>query len=167
MKLDKPKQVNIGENTFYIWPLGAMDAAELSGDVIALIAPLAATLAPLAGKADTEDEGSVMDITLDAAAPAISQAFQALSGKKLRELLTKLLLTGKVTVETDKEGDAVRLTKDIADDLFCCAVDEMYRLAFEVMKVNYGGFFTKLAGPSGGLGKLLMTKTIELKNTAG
>lgn len=48
----------IGENTFYIRPFGAFAAANISGELAALLSPILAGIAPLFGGLDTGDGGS-------------------------------------------------------------------------------------------------------------
>lgn len=48
----------IGENTFYIRPFGAFAAANISGELAALLSPILAGIAPLFGGLDTGDNGS-------------------------------------------------------------------------------------------------------------
>ena len=48
----------IGENTFYIRPFGAFAAANISGELAALLSPILAGIAPLFGGLDTGDTGS-------------------------------------------------------------------------------------------------------------
>ena len=155
------QEKKIGDNTFYIRPLPAFKAANISGEVAGFLMPVIGTLAPLI----TSEKG-VQDMTLEEAAPTISNAFSALSGAKVEGLLKKLLLDGKnisfVTPENDKPEI---LTESIANELFCANVQEMFMLAFEVIRTNYGGFFAKLSSQSGKAMSLL--KTLESgKNTA-
>ena len=69
-----------------------------------------------------------------------------------------------VSVEGDAtEGKTMRLTYDLANEVFCGDVQDMYILCFEVIKLNYSGFFKRLGVQSGSLKEL----TRKLKpNTA-
>ena len=53
----------IGENTFYIRPFGAFAAANISGELAALLSPILAGIAPLFGGLDTGDGGSENEIS--------------------------------------------------------------------------------------------------------
>ena len=95
MKQLEPKQVTIGENDFYIRPLPAFKAANLSGELAALLMPLAAGLFSLFPDGGTEaGEKGLFDIDVKDAAPVITKAFSSLSGDKVEELLRHLLLAG-------------------------------------------------------------------------
>ena len=45
----------------------------------------------------------------------------------------------------EQPGEKVRLlTEDLANEVFCTDVQDMFILAFEVIRTNYNGFFKKL-----------------------
>ncbi len=145
MKQLESRSVTIGENTFYIRPLPAFKAANMSGELVALAAPLLSGLAPLLSKAAPGDAGtSVLDVDMKEAAPSITAAFSTLSGDKLELLLKHLLITGRnVSVEMPNEKVQL-LTEDIANEVFCEDVQDMFILAYRVIQTNYSGFFKKL-----------------------
>ncbi len=148
MKQLEAHSVAIGENTFYIRPLPAFKAANMSGELASLVLPILTGLAPMLGGADA-DKG-LFDVDLEAAAPTIAEAFTSLSGDKLEAILKHLLIAGKnISVETPDSDKAVLLTEDLANELFCAEVQDMFMLAFEVIRTNYNGFFKKLAARFG------------------
>lgn len=139
------QEKKIGDNTFYIRPLPAFKASNISGEVAGFLMPIIGTLAPLIAS-----EKGVEDMTLEEAAPMISNAFASLSGDKVESLLKKLLLDGKNISFTTPESDKPEiLTEGIANELFCGNVQDMFMLAFQVIRINYGGFFDKLFSQSG------------------
>lgn len=145
MKQMEPREVTVGENTFYIRPLPAFKAANLTGELAALVMPLISGLAPLLAAVDSEKEGNgLLDLNIEDAAPAIAGAFSSLSGDKLEAILKHLLIAGKnIAVEVPGEKPQV-LTEDLANEVFCTDVQDMFVLAFEVIRTNYNGFFKKL-----------------------
>ena len=143
MKQLESRTATIGENVFYIRPLPAFKAANMSGELASLVLPLLAGLAPLATGAN-RDKG-LFDIDLEEAAPAIGNAFSAVSGDKLEAILKHLLIAGKnISVETPDSEKPQLLTEDLANEVFCEEVQDMFLLAFEVIRTNYNGFFKKL-----------------------
>ena len=50
MKRTTPESVTVNDTVFYIFPFSAFTAANLSGEVIALIGPVVGSFLPLAGK---------------------------------------------------------------------------------------------------------------------
>lgn len=156
MKQLESRKVTIGENNFYIRPLPAFKAANMGGELAGMLAPIFAGLVPLAG-AVGEDKG-LFDIEIEDAAPALSNAFSSLSGDKLEKLLKHLLVGGgNISIEAPGEK-AQLLTEDLANEVFCEDVQDMFILAFEVIRTNYNGFFKKLGGPFGQLMEGLMKK---------
>ena len=153
MKQLEPRTVTVGENKFYIRPLPAFKAANLTGELAALVLPIVSGLAPLLDKVDSGKEGKgLMDLNIEDAAPAISGAFSSLSGDKLEAILKHLLIAGKnIAIETPDDENPTVLTEDLANEVFCEDVQDMFLLAFEVIRTNYNGFFKKLGGRFGSL----------------
>ena len=140
MKQFEPKDVTVLGHQFHIFPFGAFKAANLSGEIAALIGPMLGGLASLLGA----DNGSnLMDIDAEKAAPAIAGAFDSISGDKVESLLKKLLVQNK-NISVEYDGDTVYLSEDLANEIFCMEAQGLYILAFEVIRCNFGGFFGKL-----------------------
>lgn len=154
----EPKRVTIGEVTFAIFPFGAFYAANLSGDLGKFLGPIVAGALPLLGS-----DSDVMELDLKEAMPLVIGAFEALDGDSVEKLLKKLLINQKnISCEyRDDKGEVVQsiLSSDLADSIFCQNVYGMYRLAVEVINVNYSGFFKNLLGQYGNLKGILGTMT--------
>ena len=91
LKQLETREVNVGENIFYIRPLPAFKAANMTGELAALVLPLVSGLAPLLSTVDTEKEGNgLLDIKVEDAAPAIAGAFSSLDGDKVEKILKHL-----------------------------------------------------------------------------
>lgn len=163
MKRMETTEKVIGENTFYIRPFAAFTAANISGEVIAVLSPVLGGLAPLFGDMEKESskspkgEGSEnanwMDMDIEKALPSITDALGNVSGDKVEHLMKRLLVdNGNISVEgPDTEGDVKKLDQDLADEVFCGEVQDMLILCFEVIKLNFKGFFKKLGARSGSL----------------
>lgn len=145
MKQFEPKDVTVLGNQFHIFPFPAFKAANISGELAALIGPMLGGLAAILGG---DGGSSLLDVDAEKAAPAIAGAFDSLSGDKVEALLRKLLISGK-NISVDYEGETVYLTEDIANEIFCMEAQGLYILAFEVTRTNFGGFFGKLGSLSG------------------
>lgn len=151
MKQLESREVTVGENIFYIRPLPAFKAANLSGELAALVLPLVTGLASLipAGTSAENMGNGLFDIDVKDAGPAISAAFSSLSGDKIEAILKHLLIAGK-NISVEVPGERVQiLTEDLANEVFCEDVQDMFILAFEVIRTNYNGFFKKLGGRFG------------------
>lgn len=164
MKQMEVKNVSVGENAFYITPFPAMTAANVFGQLTKTVMPVAGGILSLAGNGKNEE--SLFDMDAKDAAPALALAASSISGEKLEELLKQLLIThGNVAFDDPDTGEAVRLTKPRADELFCGEIQDMFILAIEVVKVNYNGFFKKIAARFGPAIKGLM-KAADTLGTA-
>lgn len=137
----------IGENTFYIRPFGAFAAANISGELAALLSPILAGIAPLFGGLDTGDGGSdaaanPLDMDIEEAMPAISSALSTISGDKVERMMRRLLIDQQnISVQgEDTDGNTVILDKDLADEVFCGELQDMFILCYEVIKLNFKGF---------------------------
>ena len=148
LKQVEPTMETVGENKFYITPFAAFKAANLTGELASVLAPLLGVLAPLV------NDGSLMDVDAGKAAEAMANC-TAIDGDKLEKLMKKLLLGGHITVEftnEDGEPEGERLNEDLANEIFCGDVQDMFVLCFHVIKLNFNGFFKKIAGLSGKVG---------------
>lgn len=162
-KMMQPTEQKIGGNTFYIYPLPAFMAANLSADVISLLAPL---IGGIAGALGTRDDGlgeskgeskGLMDMDVSEAAPHIAGAFSSLSADKTERLLRNLLMNKNVVVKQEGSADVDYLTEDKCNEIFCGNVQNMFVLAFHVIKVNYGDFFESIGSQSGSVKTAVMS----------
>lgn len=159
-KMMQPTEEKIGGNTFYIYPLPAFTAANLSADVISLLAPLvggiAGAFASISQDDKTGENKSLMDMDVSEAVPYIARAFSSLSADKTEQLLRNLLMNKNVVVKQEGSPDADYLTEDKCNEIFCGNVQNMFVLAFYVIKVNYGDFFESLGSRSGSVKTAVM-----------
>lgn len=151
MKLQDATEVKVGENSFWIRPFGAFKAANISGEVMQVVLPI---LSSVLSVVDLNRNGSVIDTDVQAVLPEIAKGFESLSGDKCEQLLRKLLIKEK-NIAVDIDGETKVLDEDIMNEMFCGEIQDMYVLAFYVIKVNYGGFFKKLGSQSGSVAELL------------
>lgn len=157
----------IGEAAFYIKPFAAFTAANISGDLAAILTPMLSAFAPLLIKSlgdgnaaensmeanGAEESTNIMDMNVDKLMPSMVDAFSTLSGNKMERILKKLLTdNGNISVECYATEGRVRvLDYTLANEIFCGDLQDMFVLCFEVIKINFSGFFKKLAGRYGGL----------------
>lgn len=160
----------IGDNTFYIKKFPAFTAVNISGDLTSVLAPLIGGVASIAGNgnqngSDSSESSNILNMDVEDALPAFSQAFSSLSGDKFERLMKKLLIDYKnVSVEGETtDGEVKLLTYDIANEVFCGEVQDMFVLCFEVIELNFNGFFKKIGVRFGVLTEALK-KTPATKN---
>lgn len=167
MKQLEPREVKVGENIYYIRPLPAFKAANLTGELAALVLPLVVGLAPLIAAVDPDKEDNgLLDIEVEDATPAVASAFAQLDGDKAEKILRHLLLSGN-NISIEVPGEKTRLlSEDLANEVFCTDVQDMFILAFEVIRTNYNGFFKKLAARFGKVVEGLKKKAAAQNATA-
>lgn len=138
MKQFEAHDVKIGEYEFHIFPFGAFRAANLSAELTSTFAPILPVIGTFISS--IRNGGSILDANAD----TLIKAFQSVSGDKLEKFMKELLVNGKnITVET--ENGVVQVTEGRLDELFTGEVENLYRLAVEVIKLNYMGFFESIA----------------------
>lgn len=153
LKQIESHKIIVGENTFYIKPFPAFKAANITGDLASVLSPLIGVIAPLVGDGS---KGDLMDVDVNKAAEALSNS-TVINGDKLESLMSKLLLGDNIVIEYDDEDGEThqeKLKKDLADEVFCGNVQDMFVLCVHVVKLNFNGFFGKLATLSGKAGSV-------------
>lgn len=177
LRQTEPKKETIGDYNFYIKPFPAMVAANLTGDLASLLTPVLAALLLLVKK-DKKDEdsentdGGLMDIDVDQAAASMAKSMDGFSGQRVESMMKKLLVTHRnVVVELPQldeddietgEYEQEILDMDLVNEIFCGDVQDMFILAFYVIRLNFNGFFKKLAGRFGKAGEELVKKTRQI-----
>lgn len=146
LKQMEATNVKIGENTFFIKPFKAFEAVNLSGELTSVISPLVGAIAPLVGNEN------ILDSEVDVRKVADSFSGIDIDGNKLERLMKKLLLGGNVVIEYEDESGETQqeaLDQDLANEVFCGNVQDMFVLCIHVIKLNFNGFFKRLTTLSG------------------
>ena len=150
MKQTTPVVKEIGDVRFYIRPFPAFTAANMTGDLANMATPLLAAIAPIAVKALNSKDSKVLDTDVAELAPSLQGAFSGMSGDKLERMSRKLLIDNKnISVELEGEEKAKLLTQDLANEIFCGEIQDMFILMAHVIQANFTGFFKKLAARFG------------------
>lgn len=151
-------QVAVGGYEFFITPFPAFKAANLSGELADVLAPIFAALVPLIDSLDGGLDTDLADIDIAKASSAIANI--RISGDRMEVLMKKLLLGGNVVVklcDDDGNEEADRLDENIVNEIFCGNVQDMFVLCYKVIQINFGGFFGKI-GSLSGKAKSIMTQ---------
>lgn len=151
LKKITPTRVNIGDVDYAIYPFGAFESAGIGGDLGRFVGPLLAAALPFL---DGGVEG-LLNTDIEKVMPTIVSALRTLDSDSVQHILMELLVNhsniGCEYREDDGRAVKAQLTKELADDLFIGTLSDMIRLAVEVVKVNYSGFFTGLTTQDGNL----------------
>ena len=169
MKQFEPTQRELNGHVFYIRPFPAFTAANISGEIFNIILPALGSLAPLALQQKSEDLSSFMDMEAEDAAKMLSKGAASINGDKVELMLRKILVKHKnISVEMEGNDKLQVLTEDLANEIFCGGVQDMFILAYDVIRTNYAGFFERIGSLFGdqaqGIQNLMRTPTH--KNTA-
>lgn len=155
LKQATPARVAVGDMEFYIRPFSAFKAANITGELAGVLAPVLGVLAPLVSDAgrkseDGKEEG-ILDQDAGKAAAAMASC-PSINGNRLEKLMQALLLGGHISLEIEDEDgnkEMKNLSKDLADEIFCGDVQDMFVLCYHVIQLNFKGFFAKLPILSG------------------
>lgn len=168
MKQLKTTEKVIGESHFYIRPFPAFTAANISGELASVLSPMLGGLVALIGADSGEEKDkkqnkpkNFLDADVEDAVPVLAKSFSSLSGDKFENLMKKLLCDHKnISVESEVTGgQVVNMDYDTANEIFCGDVQDMYILCWEVIKINFAGFFKKIGAQFGGLQEVLQKMT--------
>ena len=81
----------------------------------------------------------------------MTEALSSLDGNKVENILKRLLVKEN-NVSVDYNGTTELLSENTANEMFCGNFENLILLAFEGIKVNYGGFFKSIGLQSGSAG---------------
>jgi hypothetical protein len=157
-----PMYVTYNDVNYAIYPFDAMTAVEMSGDLAKFLGPIVSALLPLftgGVSGETVDDigasatKNVLAMSNDQLIPMLQGALTSLDGRAMRSLMNRLLISNEniVCEIIDDNGKAVqrKLTAGIMNELFIGNLDVMLRLAVDVVRLNYAGFFKNLLSQSG------------------
>lgn len=174
MKQMKTVEKKIGNCTFYLKPFPAFVAANISGDLATMLLPILGAMAPTiavaAQKGGNENimDTKMEDLDIDSAVPVLSKAMTGLTGAQVERFMKKLLIENRnVSVESrEDEIELQVLDMDLANEIFCGDLQDMYILCYEVLKLNFSGFFKNLGTRFGAQISALMTEpsTVNTEN---
>lgn len=168
LKQIEPHRVQIGDIEYAIYPFPAFKSAGISGDLIKFAGPLVTGIAPFLSGSDAINK--FLNDDLSKTLPLISGALQTLESSSVEHILMELLVVYRnISLEYRDENNKVvqkELTREVADDLFIGRLQDMVRLAVEVVKLNYKGFFTGLLTQSGSQGDLLQAYASKIMESS-
>lgn len=159
------KEVLIDGTSFYISPFPVFTAARITAQLSKALSPILGGLIALLGEDDNDStpEGSKSDIV--GAIPAFSASMESLNPAEFEKLARELLANSRnIAFKNMDFPNGEILTEDTINALFAGNTQNMYILAFHVIKENYSGFFEKFKSLSGNA--ILKTLTEKYGSTA-
>lgn len=146
MKRMEMQETVVGDYTFRIRPLGAMNAAYIFGDIAAVVLPIIGTVALSSGDEESADLDIFEGVDLDT--KSLVTALSNINGKTLTRLISELLLEHSNVSFFDKDESKWRpMTEDDFDEIFCMAFAGALGLCAAVIQQNFSGF-SAISAPS-------------------
>lgn len=151
-------EVTISGISFFVAPFPVFTAARITASLSKVLSPVLGGLLAILGGEDDEEDSAAEDTDISsvsrsdvaAAMPAFVEAFNGLNPLEFERLMRELLINSRnIAWKSDESPDAEILTEEVLDALFAGNVQDMYILAFHVLKCNFGGFFEKFKNLSG------------------
>lgn len=146
------KEVQIDGISFFISPFPVFTAARITAQLSKVLSPILGGVIALLGSEDETGEDTEKDLSENvvAAIPAFTAAMQGLSPVEFEKLARELLVNSRnIAFKNQDYPNGEILTEDAVNAIFAGNPQNMYILAFHVIKENYGGFFGKFKIPSG------------------
>ena len=146
------KEVQIDGISFFISPFPVFTAARITAQLSKVLSPILGGVIALLGSEDETGEDTEKDLSENvvAAIPAFTAAMQGLSPVEFEKLARELLVNSRnIAFKNQDYPNGEILTEDAVNAIFAGNTQNMYILAFHVIKENYGGFFGKFKIPSG------------------
>lgn len=152
MKQMTPEKVVIDNTTFYVRPFGAFIAAGMTANLGKIIGPVLGGIAPVITDFMNGEDGktkAVADMDFGVVAAGVGDALAALDPEGLVKVLKMLLTDNRnITYSTNGSETAI-LDEDACNEIFCQDLGSMIAVAAAVIKINFSGFFGKLAARYG------------------
>ena len=161
----KRTEVRIEGISFFIAPFPVFVAARISAMLSKVLSPVLGGIISLLGDDEGEMEGSAGTSFSEAkgAIPTFVDAMNGLNPLEFERLLRELLINSRnITFRDSEHPEGAFLTEEELDAMFAGNSQNLYILAYHVLKENFQGFFGKLKNLSG---SPLMKKLTELSGS--
>lgn len=153
----KSKEVLIDGTSFYISPFPVFTAARITAQLSKTLSPVLGGLIALLGDDESAEVPSDKQEIINAI-PAFSASMESLNPAEFERLARELLVNSRNIAFKNREfPDGEVLNEDMINALFAGNTQNMYILAFYVLRENFSVFFEKFENLSGkaGLEKLM------------
>lgn len=166
--LDKT-EVTIRKNHFYVSPFPAFVSVRVSASLTKTLAPVLGGIVALLGGDESPADGaenSILDMDITDAMPAFSKAMEGINPDEWEKTMRLLLIDkSNIVVKNEEYPEGVLLSEDIMNAIFAKDVSGLFKLAFDVVKLNFGSFFDKFNGLSGH--PMVQKAMMKLSNDSG
>lgn len=141
-------QYVVGDHTFYVRPFPAMKCANISADVAKVIGPAIGGLFSLVGTGANLNSAESLLASIDPkkAVAVVGNALGSLDGDEMERIIRRLLLDyNNVSLSGPYTDNKVKpLDLDAINEVFCYNAQDIFVLCWDVINLNFKGFFGKL-----------------------
>ncbi|MCD8201908.1 MAG: hypothetical protein LUD47_07580 [Clostridia bacterium] len=141
-KYDETKEYKVGGHSYFVKPFRAMTAVRLSADVLKIITPF------FDGFVQGDNLSDLKNLDLSVIVDGLEKCLADTDGKQIEDALEKLLIRHD-NIAVDYDGQTQYLTEEILDEWMAGDIENIFVLAFYVVKENYQGFFARFSTQSG------------------
>lgn len=161
-------EVQISGTSFFIAPFPVFVSVRITAMLTKVLSPVLGGLVALLGSGNNEEGTSESDAMEEAAAaiPTFTDAMSSLNPYDFEKLMRELLITSRTIVwKNDQQPDGEILIEESLNALMAGNSQDVYILAYHVLKVNFKGFFEKFKSLSGNPTVKALLKKAELTGT--
>lgn len=126
---------SVEDATFYVQAFNPFDAIKILGDLQKIIAPI---MGGVVGQQGEEGENAKLGMSVEAICKGLHDY---VDGDNLLRVMKMLIKPDFISVSIEG-GQPKRLTDDLVNLVFAGRTQGLFELCYEVIKINYDGFFT-------------------------
>ena len=126
---------SVEDATFYVQAFNPFGAIKILGDLQNIIAPI---MGGVVGQQGEEGENAKLGISVEAICKGLHDY---VDGDNLLRVIKMLINPDFISVSIEG-GQPKRLTDDLVNLVFAGRTQGLFELCYEVIKINYDGFFT-------------------------
>lgn len=163
MNIGDRKEITIGSNVFHVAKFEPFKAMKNLGNIQKIVFPvIGEAMAGAKGIDGVLDKDLSSNADINSLMPMLQGIFTGMAdnidGDNMEKLFKILLDPEYISVEDPNTGKPSHLNQSMINTIFMSEdsdLSDMMLLAFEVLKLNYASFFTKLSTRFGNLGAFM------------
>ena len=146
----KRTEVKIDGTSFFVAPFPVFAAVRITAMLSKVLAPVLGGLIALLGESADEEAEDDLGNEIKSAIPSFVEAMSSTNPADFERLFRELLVNSRnIAFQDDEHTTGEILTEDYLNAMFAGDSQNLYILAYHVLKVNFRGFFEKFSSLSG------------------
>lgn len=143
----QPEKVEIEGIQFFIYPFNAMEALKLKTTFLKKVAPAFGQLVGDAGLQGAVKKFEDIELNGKALSGALEKLFIELEEDEFANLIKRFIKNTTCMYKVENKEMAGDLKdENVFNTIFCRKLTLLYRLIFEIIKINYPDFFRLMGG---------------------